>query len=82
MAKERKIDWDFVKIPSKNVMGHQINQQNVLNVKMCVVGAKNHCSFQQSTVVDIGQIWPAKFRHRHFVICPPPPPRDLSLQSH
>ena len=44
---------------------HQIDQQNVLNAKMYVVGAKKHFFFSR---VNIDQNWPAAFRHRHFVI--------------
>ena len=68
---------------------HQIDQRNVLNAKMYVMGGggggKNHCFFQRSKFVKIGQNWSAQFGHRHFVIggggraAPPPPPLNPSL---
>ena len=49
---------------------HQIDQQNVLNTKMYVVGAKSTplpLFFQGSKVVKIGQHWLDEFLHCHFV---------------
>ena len=43
---------------------HQIDQRNVLNAKMYVVGGKNPFSFQRSKVGKIGQNWPAEFCHQ------------------
>ena len=62
--------------------GHLIGQRNVLNAKICVVGAKNHIFFTR--MVKIGQNWAAKFRHlggwggSGGV---PPPPLYPSLQD-
>ena len=76
---------------NKRHEAHQIDERNLLNMKMYVVGPKNpppppHVSFfQGSQVVKNGQKWPAKFRHCHFVIgkggWEPPPPSTLSIPS-
>ena len=51
----------------QNREAHQIDPQNVLNAKMCVCG-RGSKKLLGSKVVKIGQIWPADFRHRHFII--------------
>ena len=40
---------------------HQVDQRNVLNAEVHVVGARDHFCPERSKVVKIGQNWPAEF---------------------